>query len=106
MKEYGINCTINYKEKSLDNFVESAILKINTQSLLLKLFNKKFNLNPDKLTKIKFEIDMTDIVNGNILTMEYSYQDKFEISIYDEPSLFACKIAALLNRKWKNRPKR
>ena len=58
-------------------------------------------MNPDKLTKIKFEIDMTPFAEGEIVEKEYNFPEKFKVSVYDESSLFAGKIGAILTRRRK-----
>ena len=52
-------------------------------------------MNPDKLTKIKFEIDMTPFAEGEIVEKEYNFPEKFKVSVYD----------AILTRRRKKRPK-
>ena len=105
MAEFGIECVIQWKEKSFATLVDSAFLKTNTKTILFNFFEKDFNLNPDKLTKIKFEIDMTPFAEGEIVEKEYNFPEKFKVSVYDESSLFAGKIGAILTRRRKKRPK-
>ena len=104
---YGISIDIQSKRKDF-SFVQSAFLKSNTLMLMLSFFPESEDAKhvvPDQKIKIKFEIDIDNPPGGET---EYQFRTlpmPYEIQIFDEPSLFAGKIAAILCRKYKNNVK-
>lgn len=105
---YGIDIKVEPKKKDESTDIQSAFLKGNTLMLMMSFFPKseeaKQIISNQKL-KIKFEID-TDNPEGG--TTEVSYRllpAPYEITLFDEASLFAGKIHAILCREYKNRVK-
>ena len=105
---YGIDLNIELKKKSNASLVQSAFLKGNSLMLMMTFFPKnedaKYILSNQKI-KIKFEIDM-DNPQGGIT--EYKYRmlpSPYEIQVFDEETLFAGKIHAILCREYKNHVK-
>ena len=97
------------KEKSKDNNdIQSAFVKGNTQILLMTFFpnnNEVDNVIKDQTIKIKFEID-TDNPEGGVVETKYRLLPApYEVKVFDEPTLFAGKIHAILCREYKNRIK-
>ena len=99
---------IKVKEKTKDSNITSAFLKGDTKEHILMFFPKE---NLDELSyllkdiKIKFEIDINPPQGA---TYELKYKllpTPHQIQIYDESSLFAGKIHAILCRGWKERVK-
>ena len=106
---YGLDMDVVKKEKSKgDNDIQSAFVKGNTQILLMSFFpnnNGVDNVIKDQTIKIKFEID-TDNPKGGVVETKYRLLPApYEIKVFDEPTLFACKIHAILCREYKNRIK-
>ena len=106
---YGLNMDVVKKEKSKgDNDIQSAFVKGNTQILLMSFFpnnNEVDNVIKDQTIKIKFEID-TDNPKGGVVETKYRLLPApYEIKVFDEPTLFAGKIHAILCREYKNRIK-
>lgn len=106
---YGLDMDVVKKEKSKgDNDIQSAFVKGNTQILLMSFFpnnNEIDNVIKDQTIKIKFEID-TDNPKGGIVETKYRLLPApYEIKVFDEPTLFAGKIHAILCREYKNRIK-
>lgn len=104
----GLNFTPQIKEKTKESNIQSAFLKGNTLEHIL-LVNPKMDISKyiqkNEMIKIKFEVD-TNPPGG--ATYEYKYQMlpmPYKIKIYDESSLFAGKIHAVLCRNWKKRVK-
>lgn len=103
---YGLKLSITEKEKSIDSNINSAFLKGDTKEHILLFFpNDKSIISNDKMgnIKIKFEIDINPPKGAT-----YEYKTKLlpsphQVRIYDESSLFAGKIHAILCRNWKNR---
>ena len=107
-QSYGIEMSVELKEKDDDTEIQSAFLKGNTLTLMMSFFPKSEDAKkvvPNQKIKIKFEID-TDNPSGG--TTEFRYKmlpAPYEIRIFDEPTLFAGKIHAILCRSYKNRVK-
>ena len=105
---YGIDLNIELKKKSNASLVQSAFLKGNSLMLMMTFFPKnedaKHILSNQKI-KIKFEIDM-DNPEGGITEYKYRmFPSPYEIQVFDEATLFAGKIHAILCREYKNHVK-
>ena len=105
---YGIDLNIELKKKSNASLVQSAFLKGNSLMLMMTFFQKnedaKHILSNQKI-KIKFEIDM-DNPEGGITEYKYRmFPSPYEIQVFDESTLFAGKIHAILCREYKNHVK-
>ncbi len=108
LNSYGLNLDIKIKEKTKESNITSAFLKGDTKEHILMFFPKE---NLEELSyllkdiKIKFEIDINPPEGA---TYELKYKllpTPHQIQVYDEPSLFAGKIHAILCRGWKERVK-
>ena len=104
----GLNFVPQIKEKTVESNVQSAFLKGNTLEHLL-LVNPKNDITEyiqkNETIKIKFEIDTNPPA---LATYEYKFSAlpiPYKIRVYDESSLFAGKIHAVLCRNWKKRVK-
>lgn len=108
LKAYGINLSINVKDKSIQSNIISAFLKGDTLELILKFFPNGAEHNYDHLLKnlkIKFEVDINP-PSGATYEDEYKLlPSPHQIKLYDKGSLFAGKIHAILCRNWHNRTK-
>lgn len=108
VRAYGLNVTIDEKEKVNDSNIQSAFLKGNTKEHLLMFYaeNQAFaNVPKNEIIKIKFEVDINP---PKYAAFERKYRLQpipYEVNLYDEPSLFAGKIHAVIGRTWKNRVK-
>ena len=105
---YGIDLNIELKKKSNASLVQSAFLKGNSLMFMITFFPKnedaKYILSNQKI-KIKFEIDM-DNPQGGITEYKYRmFPSPYEIQVFDETTLFAGKIHAILCREYKNHVK-
>lgn len=105
---YGIEVEIEAKRIDEDSAVQSAFLKGNTLMLFVSSFPKSDEARKvisNKKIRIKFEID-TDNPSGG--KTEYRYRmlpAPYEVRIFDEPTLFAGKIHAILCREYRERVK-
>lgn len=108
LKAYGLNLEINTKTKNIDSNISSALLKANTQELILKFFPSEENHKYDQILKdikIKFEVDINP-PSGATFDIQYKLlPSPHQIKLYDKESLFASKIHAILCRNWKERTK-
>lgn len=105
---YGIDLNIELKKKSNVSEVQSAFLKGNSLMLMMTFFPKnedaKYILSNQKI-KIKFEIDM-DNPEGGITEYKYRmFPSPYEIQVFNEATLFAGKIHAIICREYKNHVK-
>lgn len=107
-KSYGIEINIEQKNKSEDKEVQSAFLKGNTLTLMMSFFPTSEDAKrvvANQKIKIKFEVDRDNPKGG---TTEYRYKmlpAPYEVRIFDEPTLFAGKIHAIICRSYKNHVK-
>lgn len=107
VKILGLNLSIKNKEKSKDSNIISAFLKGDTKEHILIFFpneNMK-NITSLKSIKIKFEVDINP-PSGAKYDFKYKLlPEPHQIRVYDESSLFAGKIHAILCRNWNTRIK-
>ena len=108
LMSFGLEMEVSKKNKSQDgNDIQSAFVKGNTQMLVLTFFpNESANgIISNQTIKIKFEID-TDNPSGGIIETRYNLlPSPYEVKIFDETTLFAGKIHAIICRDYKNRVK-
>jgi hypothetical protein len=95
---YGIELSIEEKNSSVTTAVQSAFLKANTLTLMMSFFPRsedaKKVIDSQKI-KVKFEID-TDNPIGGVTELKYRMVPApYEVKIFDLPSLFAGKLAAV-----------
>lgn len=108
VRSFGLNVAIEKKEKARDSVIRSAFLKANTLEHILLFYadgGTFGGIARDEKIKIKFEVD-TD--PAPYATYERRYRllpAPYEVNLYDQPSLFAGKIHAVLCRGWKDRVK-
>lgn len=108
LKAYGLNLEVSSKHKSIESNITSAYVKGDTLEHILKFFPNEEGHEYDhilKNIKIKFEVDIKP-PNGA------KYDDRYkllpsphQIKLYNNKSLFAGKIHAILCRNWKTRTK-
>ena len=108
LESYGFSVSLQQKEKSFESSVQSAFLKTNTLTALLKVggcnsFLK--GVHPQANLKIKVEVDTNPTLGFK--TKQHYLTDPLPIPILtvDESDLFASKLHAALYRTWKKRVK-
>ena len=104
----GFSLTVEQKTKTKESAVQSAFIKGETIIQLLKIVPNEpviAGVQSGEQIKIKFEIDTNP---PDFATFETKYAllpIPFAVKMYDESSLFAGKLHAVLCRAWKNRVK-
>lgn len=99
VRSFGLNVTIQEKQKKGNSNIRSAFLKGNTKEHLLLFYpDEKLtdNVPTNEVIKIKFEIDIDPPA---FASFEHKYRllpAPYEVNMYDMPSLFAGKIHAVL----------
>ena len=108
LNSYGLNLEITSKEKTFNSNISSAFLKGDTLEHILKFFPKDNNQQYNhilKQIKIKLEIDINPPLGATYKNEYKLLPSPHQIKIYDEESLFASKIHAILCRNWNLRTK-
>lgn len=107
VKAYGLNLAISEKEKNKESNIMSAFLKGDTKEHILMFFPNENMQNTTSLKsiKIKFEVDINP-PEGAKYELKYKLlPSPHQVRLYDEGSLFAGKIHAILCRNWSYRTK-
>ena len=108
VQAYGLNLSISTKEKTKDSNILSAFLKGDTKEHILIFFPNESMINNNQLLKsikIKFEVDVNP-PSGATYELKYKLlPSPHQVKLYDESSLFAGKIHAILCRNWNYRTK-
>ena len=105
---YGIEIHIDKRNKVSDSDIQSAFLKSNTLSLMMFLFPKSEDAKKiisNKKIKIKFEVDTDNPDGGKTENKFKLLPAPYEVKIFDESTLFAGKIHAIICRNYKNNVK-
>lgn len=105
---YGIEIRAEEKKKTFDSEIQSAFLKGNTLALMMTFFPKSDEVKriiSNQKIKIKFEVDIDNPIGGRIETKFRFLPAPYEVRVFDEPTLFAGKIHAIICRKYKNHVK-
>ena len=104
----GFELSIEKKEKSIESDVQSAFIKGGTLISLLNIVpsnEKILGISKTEVVKIKFEIDTNPPACATFENRYVLLPVPYGVRLYDEASLFAGKIHAVLCRAWKNRIK-
>lgn len=105
VRAFGLNVSVEPKVKSVDSDIKSAFIKGNTIEHMLVFYGDESIKGIHNNEMIKLEVDVnppdyaTFVRRYRLLPMPY------EINMYDEASLFAGKVHAVICRAWKNRVK-
>lgn len=105
---YGIEIRVEEKKKASDSEVRSAFLKGNTLALLMTFFPRSEDAKKiisNQTMKIKFEVDTDNPDGGRTETKFRLLPAPYEVKVFDESTLFAGKIHAIICRNYKNHVK-
>lgn len=104
---FGISVKIQEKEKNRNSTIQSAFIKADTveQFLIFYPDDKIQGINKEEKIKIKFELDINPPKYAKFERKFRLLPSPYEILLYDQASLFAGKIHAILCRNWENKVK-
>lgn len=105
---FGIDINIEAKVKKTSTPVQSAFLKGNTLMLFMSFFPKSDDAKKivsSQRIKIKLEIDTDNPAGGKTENKYRMLPSPYEVQVFDEPTLFAGKIHAILCREYKHNVK-
>ena len=107
VQAYGLNLTVSEKIKTKDSNITSAFLKGDTKEHILMFFPNENMQNTTSLKniKIKFEVDINPPAGARYEIKYKLLPSPHQVRLYDESSLFAGKIHAILCRNWQYRTK-
>ena len=104
----GFNVSVETRKKKIETATESAFIKTGTKESLLKIDVPKEisqRLQRNAVLEIKLEVD-TDPPAGFQTEAKTLIQPiPFAVNTFAQPDLFAGKLHAILQRKWKTRVK-
>ena len=109
LASHGLEMSVSKKIKANQTDVQSAFIKGETIIQLITIWDKEERgfpgIAPHEVIKIKMEID-TNPPAGASYDIKYGLRPvPYMVRLYDEPSLFAGKLNAVLCRNWRNRVK-
>ena len=107
-RSYGIEIQVEEKRKSAESKVQSAFLKGNTITLMMSFFPQDDEMKKiisNKKMKIKFEVDTDNPSGGRTETKFRMLPSPYEVKIFDEATLFAGKIHAIICRNYQRHVK-
>ena len=105
---WGLHFRAEEKQKTRDSAIRSAFLKASTLECLITLFSDDGvadAIMPGERLRIKLELDTDPAPHASLERQYRLLPAPYEVALYDEPSLFAGKVHAVLARAWKNRVK-
>jgi predicted nucleotidyltransferase component of viral defense system len=104
---HGIKVSIKEKVKTAKTTVDSAFLKSETiwKELVLEEIVKQAGIKSNRDIKIKIEVDRKPPLGFETEEKLLLQPFSFYVKCFNQSSLFAGKMHALLFRKWKNRVK-
>ena len=105
---YGIEINVEDKAKTSNSEIQSAFIKGNTLILMMSFFPKNEDARKiisNQMIKIKFEVDTENPEGGKTEKRFRMLPAPYEVKIFDESTLFAGKIHAIICRNYKSHVK-
>ena len=104
----GLNFEVSKKDKLNDSNIDSAFIKGNIRETLITIYPDSVDsnqiINNEKII-IKFEVDVNPPKYADTEVKYRLLPFPYQVRVYDQKSLFAGKIHAVIARSWKNRVK-
>ena len=106
LRSYGFIYEYNNKNKEIITSVDSVYFKFNLKYLFEISYNDYINqITPNEVLSIKVEVEKNGINGGGTEYKLLTYPSFVRVRTFTMDTMFASKIIAVLNRKWKNRIK-
>lgn len=104
----GLNFEVLKKDKTTSSTIDSAFIKGNTKETIITIYPDSEDssriIHNEKII-IKFEVDVNPPLYANTEIKFRLLPFPYQVRVYDQSSLFAGKIHAVIARGWKNRVK-
>jgi len=104
----GLHFEVGKKHKAASSNIDSAFIKGNTKETMITIYPDSTDssriIHNEKIT-IKFEVDVNPPQYANTEIKYRLLPFPYQVRVYDQASLFAGKIHAVIARSWKNRVK-
>lgn len=104
----GFNVSVEARKKKVETATESAFIKTGTKESLLKIDVPKEisqRLQHNAVLEIKLEVDTDPPAGFHTEAKTLIQPIPFAVNTFTQPDLFAGKLHAILQRKWKTRVK-
>ncbi len=108
VKSLGLNFEVSKKDKANGSNIDSAFIKGNTRETLITIYPDSADSNRiihNEKIIIKFEVDVNPPMYADTELKFRLLPFPYQVRVYDQKSLFAGKIHAVIARSWKNRVK-
>lgn len=106
LESLNINFDIYFKDKKIDTTVVSRYFRFNLKYLFDISYPEYSNqIINNELLSIKVELETDTFAGGKTEMKVLTYPTFVQIKTFNLETLFASKLIAVLNRKWKNRIK-
>lgn len=104
----GLNFEVSKNDKTTSSTIDSAFIKGNTKETIITIYPDSVDssrfIHNEKII-IKFEVDVNPPLYANTEIKFRLLPFPYQVRVYDQSSLFAGKIHAVIARGWKNRVK-
>lgn len=104
----GLNFEVLKNDKTTSSTIDSAFIKGNTKETIITIYPDSADssriIHNEKII-IKFEVDVNPPLYAHTEIKFRLLPFPYQVRVYDESSLFAGKIHAVIARSWKNRIK-
>ncbi|QWB95619.1 nucleotidyl transferase AbiEii/AbiGii toxin family protein [Mycoplasmatota bacterium] len=104
----GLNFEVSKKDKTTSSTIDSAFIKGNTKETIITIYPDSEDssriIHNEKII-IKFEVDVNPPLYAKTEIKFRLLPFPYQVRVYDQSSLFAGKIHAVIARGWKNRVK-
>lgn len=104
----GLNFEVSKKDKTTSSTIDSAFIKGDTKETIVTIYPGSTDANRiihNEKIMIKFEVDVNPPLYANTAIKFRLLPFPYQVRVYNQPSLFAGKIHAVIARSWKDRIK-
>ena len=108
LESFGLVVEVLDRAKRRESAIESAYIKANTLTTLMQvplIGRSRSGMHKNQITRVKIEVDTNPPTGARFETSYLGDPVPFAVRRYDDPSLFAGKLHAVLARAWKSRVK-